>query len=90
MTAYPLSVKVSGSTLGAWREDELGSFEDHGGPADHVHELLGRRRTVLEIRSRDELEAFIVSAEHHASSWDDRHAYRAAVGRIAATLRGLR
>jgi hypothetical protein len=86
---FPLVMPVTSTTLAAWREDELASFEDHDGAPDHPHAILGRRATRLVIRDEHELERLIASAHNAAACWDDRHAYRAAMARLAARLHEL-
>jgi len=83
---FPIKVKVAPTTLAAWREDEYASFEDHDGAPDHPHVLLGRHATLVEARTAAELDRLIASAVNASANWDDRHAYRAAVGRIAQRL----
>jgi hypothetical protein len=84
--SYPVKIKVAPTTLAAWREDEYASFEDHDGAADHVYALLGRHATLVEARDEAELTRLTASAYNASACWDDRHAYRAAVGRIAQRL----
>ncbi len=91
-------MNVSASTLAAWMEDELASWEDHeqgsegGGPVRysdgtlHVRELLERRKTQLVWYDAAELYRLWQSADYHCQGWDDRYAYRAAMSRIARAL----
>lgn len=98
MTTNEGKLIVSPSTLAAWMEDELASWEDHeqrseGGPVRypdgtlHVRELLGRLKTRLVWHNQAELHRLWQSADYHrAGGWDDRHGYRTAMGRIARAL----
>ena len=89
--AFPIKVPISHGTLWRWQDDERASWEDAGMPADgHVYTILGRAKTRVIVNDATELEWLIQSAYDVSAWWDDRPAYRAAVGRIRDRLADAR
>lgn len=89
---FPLRLVLSPSTLEAWRADEYASWEDHDCPSEgHVYNILGRLKTQLVLNDAAEVLTVLTSAEYHgdAGGWDDRYAFRGAVGRMARQLREI-
>ena len=85
-----VKVPAGAGTIEGWRGDAEASWEDHGCPSEgHVYNILGRAKTRLVIRNADELALLIADADYRRDGWDDRFAYRAAVGRIADRLKAL-
>lgn len=91
MSIFPAHIPVTASVLEQWRDDEYASWEDHNGAQDHVYELLGRRRSGIDVNNMDELRTFLRSADYHGdpSAWDDRHPFHRALARTRDRLRDL-
>jgi len=85
MSAYPITIPITASTLDYWRGDMQASWETQGGQddADHPYIWTERRKTRLVINNRAEHDALIADAEYRRPQhWDDRLGYREAMARV--------
>jgi hypothetical protein len=73
-----------GVCVGALRSDITAAIMEG---MSYPNAILTRHRGVIEIRNAQEHVKLIESGAHHMEGWDDRFAYRAAVGRIVRRLR---